>query len=390
MGQKLILHVICILLIFGCIVIAGCSDLLTAEGPLTKYAFSSRTLPTPALTPAPIQTLTTQNTPASGTLVPEQSPSITILATPTDDSYSYHPLRVIPMAGDTMESRTFTFRYRTDDYTLKVPVNTSIYRAANTSKNKQMIIDDKEWRLFYQQRLADAAMEPFYKDILKEVQKLRYKGGKTLTDDEYLEMIVSFVQQIPYDDNPSGGVRYPIEVIYDQKGDCDEKSILLTGLLSREGYDVGLLLFPSLKHATAGIRIHLVTNNPSFRVFSDGNRDYVYIETTTTRLIGFYPDEYKNASQPIIVPVGSGTLNYGKINYVMSIFYDLGTIRTNILALNERAEANNNVLQKWDYDAYVSYINTYNFVISTNDREAAMEAVRESELPHQSSCMSCS
>jgi hypothetical protein len=270
-----------------------------------------------------------------------------------------------------------------------VPVNASINHAANTSKNKQMIIDDKEFRLFYQQMVADTAMEPFYKDILKEVRKLRYKGGKTLTDDEYLEMIVSFVQQIPYD-NTSGGVRYPIDVIYDQKGDCDEKSILLTGLLSREGYDVGLLLFPSLKHATAGIRIHLVTNNPSFRVFSDGNRDYVYIETTTTRLIGFYPDEYKTASQPIIVPVGSGTLNYGKINYVMSIFYDLGTIRTNILTLNDRAEANNNGLQKWDYDAYASYINTYNFVMSTNDREAAMEAIRESELPHQSSCMSCS
>jgi len=388
MGEKFQFHVLCILFIIGCIITSGCSELLTLEGPLTKYAFSSRTLSTPVLPPAPIQTLTTQTTPVSGTLIPEQSPSITILATPTDDPYSYHPLRVIPIAGDTMESRTFTFRYRTEDYTFKVPVNTSIYRAANTSENKQMIIDDKGFRLFYQQMVADTAMEPFYRDILKEVQKLRYKGGKTLTDDEYLEMIVSFVQQIPYD-NTSGGVRYPIEVIYDQKGDCDEKSILLTGLLSREGYDVGLLLFPSLKHATAGIRIHLVTNNPSFRVFSDGNRDYVYIETTTTRLIGFYPDEYKNASQPIIVPVGSGTLNYGKVNYVMSIFYDLGTIRTNILTLNDRAEANNNVLQKWDYDAYVSYINTYNFVMSTNDREAAMEAIRESELPHQSSCMSC-
>jgi len=389
MGKKFILHVSCILLIFGCIVIAGCSDLLTAEGPLTKYAFSTRTSPILALTPSPAPTSTTQTTPASGTLVPEQSPAITILDTPTDDPYSYHPLRVTPMAGDTVEYRTFTFRYRTDDYTLKVPVNTSIYRAANTSKNKQMIIDDKEFRLFYQQMVADPAMEPFYKDILEGIQKLRYKGGKTLTDDEYLEMIVSFVHQIPYD-YTAGDVRYPVEVIYDQKGDCDEKSILLTGILSREGYDVGLLLFPSLKHATAGIRIHLMTNNPSFRVFSDGNRDYVYIETTANHLIGFYNDTYKNSPQPIIVPVGSGTLNYGKVNYVMSIFYDLETIRTNIKTLEERAAANNNVLQKWDYDAYRSYIKTSEFVESTNDREAAMEAIRESELPHQSSCMSCS
>jgi hypothetical protein len=390
MGQKFILHVICILLIFGCIVIAGCSDLLTAEGPLTKYAFSSRTSRALALTHAPVPTITTQTTPLSGTLVPEQTPSIAILATPTEDPYSYHPLRVTPVAGDTVEYRTFSFRYRTDGYTITVPVNTSIYRAANTSGNKQLINDDdRKYQLFYQQMVADPAMEPFYDDILTELRKLRYKGGKTLTDDEYLEMIVSFVQKIPYDDRQSGGVRYPVEVIYDQKGDCDEKSILLTGLLSREGYDVGLLLFPSLKHATAGIRIHLATNNPSFRVFSDGNRDYVYIETTATRLIGFYPDEYKNAPQPIIVPVGTGTLNYGKVNYVMSILYDLGTIRTNIKTLEERAAANNNVLQKWYYDAYLSYIKTSEFVESTNDREAAMKAIRESELPHQSSCMSC-
>jgi hypothetical protein len=388
MGKKFILHVVSILLIFGCIIIAGCTDLLTAEGPLTKYAFSSRTSPTPTQTPALTPPPTTQTTPASGTLVPDPSPSVTIPATPTGDPYSYHPLRVIPMAGDTVEYRTYAFRYRTDDYTLKVPVNTSIYRTANTSGNKQMIIDDREFWLFYQQMVADTAMEPFYGDILKEVRKLRYKGGKTLTDDEYLEMIVSFVQQIPYD-NTTAGIRYPIEVIFDQRGDCDEKSILLTGLLSREGYDVGLLLFPSLKHATAGIRIHLVTNNPSFRVFSDGKRDYVYIETTTTRLIGFYPDEYKTAAQPVIVPVGSGTLNYGKVNYVMSIFYDLGSIKTNARILEERAAANNNSLQKWDYDALVSYVNTYIFVLSTNDREAAMEAIRESELPHQSACMSC-
>jgi hypothetical protein len=388
MGQKISRYAVFILCIIGCIITAGCSELLTGEGPVIKYAFSSHTSPTPKQTPLPTQAPTTSSTLTSGTLAPEQSPSLVILATPIEDPTAYHPLRVIPNSGDAVEYRTFTFRYRTDDYTLRVPMNASIYRAANTSKNKQMIIDDREYGLFYQQMVTDPAIEPFYNDILKEVRNLRYKGGKTLTDDEYLEMVVSFVQQIPYDITTTG-VRYPIEVIYDQKGDCDEKSILLTGLLSREGYDVGLLLFPSLQHATAGIRIHLATNNPSFRVFSDGKRDYIYIETTTTRLIGFYPDEFKTAPQPIIVPVGSGTLNYRHVNYVMSIFYDLGSIKTNTRILEERAAANNNTLQQWDYDAHVSYINTYNFVMSTNDREAAMEAIRESELPHQSACMSC-
>jgi hypothetical protein len=201
-------------------------------------------------------------------------------------------------------------------------------------------------------------------------------------------MVTSFVQQIPYGNTTAGPPQYPVEVIYDQKGDCDEKSILLAGLLSRDGYDVGLLIFPSLKHATAGIRIHLATSNPSFKVFSDGKRDYVYIETTTTRLIGFYPEEYENAPRPIVVPVGNGTIGYGKINYVMKAFYDIKTIKTNIKAYEDRVAAGQTIFT-WDATAYASYVNTYNFVISTNDRVAAIEAIRESELPHHSACMSC-
>jgi hypothetical protein len=187
-------------------------------------------------------------------------------------------------------------------------------------------------------------------------------------------------------------VRYPIEVIYDQKGDSDEKSILLAGLLSREGYDVGLLVFPSMKNVVPGIAIHLTTNKQSFRVFSDGTRDYMYIEPKTTRLIGFYPDEYNAAPKPIIVPVGNGKLTYGQVNYVMSILTDLNSIKRNALALQQKmedAQANNMTVLQWDFDTYVSYLKTIEDVESTNDRVKAMEAIRESELPHNSACVSC-
>jgi hypothetical protein len=267
----------------------------------------------------------------------------------------------------------------------------SIYRAASTSVNKQMIMDDKDSVLVYGQIVADPAMDPFYNDAIKEVRNLRYKGGRTLSDDEYLEMVVSFVQQIPYD-NTAQGVRYPIEVIYDQKGDSDEKSILLTGLLSRDGYDVGLLVFPSMKNVIPGIGIHLTTNNPSFRVFSYGTHDYMYIEPTKTRLIGFYPDEYKTALKPIVVPVGNGKLSYGQVNYVMNIFTDLNSIKRNARALAEKiedAQANNITVLQWDFDTYVSYLKTIEAVESTNDRVKAMEDIQESELPHNSACVSC-
>jgi len=391
MSRKIFLPVLCILLVVGCTIIAGCSELLTGAGPATKYASSSQTSPTQTQTVVPMQTVTTLNTLASGTLVPGPSPAAEIMATQPVDLSSYHPLRVIPQSGDKIEYRTFKFRFRSVDYSLKIPVNMSIYRAASTSANKQMIMDDKDSGLIYGQIVADPAMDLFYNDAIKEVRNLRYKGGRTLSDDEYLEMVVSFVQQIPYD-NTTPGVRYPIEVIYDQKGDSDEKSILLTGLLSRDGYDAGLLVFPSMKNVVPGIGIHLTTNKPSFRVFSDGTRDYMYIEPTTTRLIGFYPDDYKTAPKPIVVPVGNGKLTYGQVNYVMNIFTDLNSIKRNALALAEKiedAQANNMTVLQWDFDTYVSYLKTIEAVESTNDRVKAMEEIKESELPHNSACVSC-
>ena len=82
-------------------------------------------------------------------------------------------------------------------------------------------------------------------------------------------------------------------------------------------------------------------------------------------------------------------MSYTKLDSVASILYDLATIRTNIRALEEKAIAANGTLPQWDYDAAVSYVETYNAVMATNDRLAAEEAIRESELPHHSACMSC-
>jgi hypothetical protein len=241
---------------------------------------------------------------------------------------------------------------------------------------------------FYRRTMTDPAMDAFYTNLVRELRRERYNKGVNLSNDEYLEMLVSFVQQISYDNTTTGNPRYPVEVIYDRTGDCDEKAILLNGILSREGYDVALLVFPTMKHATSGIRIHLATNKPSFRVFSDGQRDYVYIETTRTRLIGIYADEYDTVPEPIVVPVGNGTLQYGKINYVMTIFADLKAIERQLKILEERAGPSRTL--SWDdYNAAVSYINTYNFAGNTNDREAAMMAIRNSELRHNTVCLSC-
>jgi hypothetical protein len=336
----------------------------------------------------PVATSASANNPVTGessyVIVRDSTP----VETPVPRPPGYERLAIVPDFTGSLEYREFNFRYRSDSYSVRIPVNTSLYRAAHTSPNKNMVTDNASAGLFYHDMMTDPAMDSFYRDLIKEIRKARYKGGYTLTDDEYLEMLTSFVQQIPYDNTTVSNPRYPVEVIYEGKGDCDEKAMLLDGILSREGYDVALLVFPTLKHATSGIRINLASNTPSFRVFSDDKRDYVYIETTTTRLIGFYEDTYEQAPQPVVVPVGNGTLQYRKINYVMKIFADLKTIERQLKMLQEKAGPSN-TLSADDYKAAVSYINAYNFIKSTNDREAAMSVIQNSELPHHTTCVSC-
>jgi hypothetical protein len=168
---------------------------------------------------------------------------------------------------------------------------------------------------FYTGMFRDPREAPVYDSLLAEFHRIRRM--QVLNDDEYLELLTHFVQQIPYDASAPACPRRPDQVIHDMTGDCDEKSLLLLGLLDREGYDAAILLFPDKHHATAGIRI-VTDGTPSFRVYTLGGRKYVYIETTRPSFIGLYPDDFENAD-PVVIPTGNGTITYRAINDVMHI-----------------------------------------------------------------------
>jgi hypothetical protein len=168
---------------------------------------------------------------------------------------------------------------------------------------------------FYTGIFEDPREAPVYDALLGELRHI--KRMEVLNDDEYLELLTHFVQQIPYDPAAPVCPRRPDQVLLDMKGDCDEKSLLLLGLLNREGYDAAILLFPTEHHATAGIRIQ-VEGQPSFRVYDLRGRKYVYIETTRPSFIGLYPDDFRDEN-PVIIPTGNGTITYRAINDVMHI-----------------------------------------------------------------------
>lgn len=130
------------------------------------------------------------------------------------------------------------------------------------------------------------------------------------TDFDLVQVIVSFVQAIPYEE--AADQKYPLETLYLNKGDCSDKSVLLGKLLSIAGYDVCLFVYEKAKHMSVGLKV-----DESSDYYHD---NYIYIESTGYNPIGDIPKEFaggiKIEEEPIVVYLEDG-------DYEISGFNDL-------------------------------------------------------------------
>lgn len=144
--------------------------------------------------------------------------------------------------------------------------------------------------------------EDFYNVFLNDDQDLYLLQGilETLrsrtigTDYDIVQMIVGFVQTIPYDEY-AADVNYPYETLAFNKGDCDEKSLLLCKLLNLEGYNSCLFVYEKEQHMAVGLKV------ADEGYYKDG---YVFIESTNTFPIGkkgTSADGKKSEEEPKII-----------------------------------------------------------------------------------------
>jgi hypothetical protein len=294
--------------------------------------------------------------------------------------------------------RNFTFRSGKKTHHISVTVDPPAAGTMNTTGDHCPM---EQWRAgneglvsaYYLGRFTAASEQEMYSSLLAELSRIRRTEG--LNDDEYLELITNFIQQIPYDPDAPLCPRRPTDVIRDGRGDCDEKSGLLLGLLSREGYDVALLLFPDQHHATAGVRISSATT-PSFRGFGPPGKYYVYVEPTRPTLVGLY-DEAFALAPVVVVPAGNGTTRYRAINDVMYVVGVQKRMEEKMTYLLETRETHlqeilrlENRLSEGDYetdDEFSADSSRYSRLIDEYNQMGkdfiAIQAVHEFLLEHQ-------
>jgi hypothetical protein len=227
-----------------------------------------------------------------------------------------------PQPGATLpEVPAYTFEFRDFQVSLSSPADPETYAGARSAEKEVRVydtsMDDDEWRSgLYRIMTVDAAQDSFYTALTDELREIRTRHD--LDSDEYLELIAVFVQSIPYHNQNLSSPKYPIETYHDREGDCDDKSMLLAGLLAYEGYDVVLFYFEPEQHMAVGVACP-----------ENGYRDtgYAYIETTRISFVGTMPSFLAGnitlTSAPLIIPIGDGISQYSRCNETAAIDAEL-------------------------------------------------------------------
>ena len=245
------------------------------------------------------------------------------------------------------------FTFMGQEHSIQAQANPRIYYGAKKADRMQLWDDlwfqdgtfnmDRLNELYYNALAFEPQMDHAIESVLVQLREIR--DERNLSNDEYIELIVKYVQSIPYcyvhgttdPVRPVGCPRTPIQTLVDGTGDCDETGMLMAVLLHREGFPVSLLLFEEEWHVAVGLRIE-----------GEGFREtgYAFIEPTIFAYIsdvptGFGPDgDIDLESMPIVLSMGE------EIENPMPYFSEEALAEiARIIDVRDRAEAAANRLR---------------------------------------------
>ena len=198
---------------------------------------------------------------------------------------------------ESVDRRHFFFTLRGKRMRINLTVDSRLYRSLQRSNPPF----NGDYRKYYRRIAFDSTQKRTLAALAQTI------GAIAERPDDSARIAVSLVQNIPYDSVPrseSGKhrVRFPYEVLYENRGKCGDKSVLLGNLLANLGYGTALLKFKADQHMAVGI-----LSTPPY-VFP--GTSYAFIEATVPSLITDSSGDYETTgpllSQPIVIPISRG------------------------------------------------------------------------------------
>ncbi|HID25033.1 MAG TPA: hypothetical protein EYP23_01010 [Thermoplasmata archaeon] len=120
--------------------------------------------------------------------------------------------------------------------------------------------------------------------------------------EDLVNFIGSFTQSITYKEEEGEYPEFPVELLHNRFGDCEDKAIFASALLKNLGYDVALLRFPD--HMAVGV--HIADANYENRVYYQdfSGKKYLFLETSNTAwTLGEADEKYQNVVNFTLYPV---------------------------------------------------------------------------------------
>lgn len=216
---------------------------------------------------------------------------------------------IVPSAGQTTSvviTREFMFEEKRVQ--ISVPVDQAVYAGSESSQKSAIFIGGASpgnWVPDYYRAFIDEKHQAaFYQAMATALHEVRQREG--LDAARYVELVTSMTQQLEYRTDPGNlAPKFPIETYGDGYGDCDDKALLAAAILTRDGYDVAILVFAPEKHVALGVRA------PGLDYKQTG---YGYVEMTEPSIVGIPTDKLAGgvslASQPVVIRIGQGQGTY--------------------------------------------------------------------------------
>lgn len=278
-----------------------------------------------------------------------------------------------PMQGEPISESKISFAFEGKRYQIVSNVENEVYWGAFHADriftaSVLGVEDAKVTQTYYRGMVHDSAQIRAIEEVIAQMRSIRDARG--LDSDRYAELLIKFVQSIPYDEERAllvhqdktapGDPRFPVQVLADAKGDCDEKVFLLAALLNYEGYGVSALLFNQERHMSLGL---LTMPGRGYK-----GSDYTYIETTALA----YPSEVPAVlagdivikSDPEILQLGEGDKYYSR-NAMNEVAYILDARD----AAKEEEMRLSRILneERLDILTYNKYVRQYNITVEAHN-----------------------
>ena len=195
--------------------------------------------------------------------------------------------------------RSYTFDVQrghfSSSYTLQVSIPPSLY--AYYKSRSHVMSSDRDYVRYITPSV--------FKSVAENIQKIT--NGTLYSDEQFANAVLTLVRQIPYN---ISNVKYPIEAMVRNSGDCDVLSLLAASIMKAGGLDVVLFEYKNLTPSHMNIGVYL-PHKPVYRSwwitpvgFEYNNKTYWIAEATPLGQwkVGERPDLVAN-SKAYIIPL---------------------------------------------------------------------------------------